>query len=189
MMLSAAVSFVLMEMMVMQCRLLPELTTIFVPSQVIQPWKPSLATQMMPLADHVLVLRPMTRHVSAKVAALAVQPLPADVAVRLILARVGGGMVSEDLFIHEGLGAAGEGAFEGPRLVCLRSGQVLLRDVASKGSFGRESGVTAGPGAYSNAFRAVDSFEVFAEIGSGGESSAASVAAGHYPLADSARGA
>jgi hypothetical protein len=56
---------------------------------------------MMVLAHHMLMLGLMTCHVSPEITSFAVQPLIADVAIHLVLARVGREMLVEDLFVHE----------------------------------------------------------------------------------------
>ena len=68
----------------MQRRLLPKLATPFMPPEVIQSWKPPLAPQMMPLANHVLMLRLMTRHMPLEITAFGIQPLLADVTIHFV---------------------------------------------------------------------------------------------------------
>jgi hypothetical protein len=68
---------------------------------------------MMPFADQVLVLGPVTGHVAAEIASLGIEERVADVAVGFVVAGVRGQVRQQDLLVHERLGAAGERAFEG----------------------------------------------------------------------------
>jgi hypothetical protein len=77
-----------MIMVMMHRRFLTELATALVPPQIIQPWKPSLASQMMPLTYQMLMLRSVARHVSPEIAAFGIEECVADVAPRFV--AVGG---------------------------------------------------------------------------------------------------
>jgi hypothetical protein len=116
-----------MVVMVVHRSLLAIFAAPFVSPQVVQSRKPSLATQMVPFADEMLVLRLVTRHVSSKVGAFGVQELIADMAVSLVLTRMRGEMRHQDLLVHEGLGASRECAFERAAVIVgVGSGEMLF---------------------------------------------------------------
>jgi hypothetical protein len=149
--------------MMMQRRLLHKPTHTLMPPEVIQPWKPPLTPQMMPLANHMLMLGPVRRHMSAKIAPFGIQKLAADMAVGLIRAGMGRKVFVQDLFVHKGLLAAREGAFEGAVFFGLGAGEVFLGNVPCQSGFGGEGGGgAAGPGALQRAFGGVYGFDVFA---------------------------
>ncbi len=88
-------------MMMMQRGLLEKLTARLMPPQIIQPRKSPLTSQMVKLADHMLMLRLMACHVPFKVTSLGIQPLLADVAVHLISVVAAGDVVVAHLLVHE----------------------------------------------------------------------------------------
>ena len=71
---------------------------------------------MVPLANHVLMFRSMTGHVSSEITAFAVEELTADVTVCPVLAGVRGEVFGQDLLVHESLRASGKATFEGTRV-------------------------------------------------------------------------
>ena len=97
--------------------LLAVLAARFMSSQVVQTRKTSLATQMVPLAYQMLVFRTVGGYVPSKVRAISVEKLIAYMTISLVLARMGRQMRQQDLLVHEGLGAAREGAFEETAIV------------------------------------------------------------------------
>lgn len=116
--------------------------------QVVQSRKPSLAAQMVPLADEMLVLRFVARHVPSEVGSFGVQELIADMAVSLVLTGMRGEMRHQHLLVHERLGASGESAFERPAVVVgVGSGEMLLRDVAGERCCRAKAGRAVAPGA------------------------------------------
>ena len=94
-------------------RLLPKLTTRLMSSQIIQSRKPSLAPHPMILAQHMLVLRSMRRHMSFKVAAFTVEVDLADGTIHLVAAVVARHVLVADVLVSKGLRAVRQCAFEG----------------------------------------------------------------------------
>jgi hypothetical protein len=92
---------------------LPKLTTRLMPPQIIQPREPPFTTQVVKLAQHMLMLGPVRGHVALKVAALAIEVDAADWAEHLVAAVVRGHVLVADVLVLEGFGAVGECAFEG----------------------------------------------------------------------------
>jgi hypothetical protein len=66
----------------------------------------------MKLAQHVLMLRFMRRHMSFEIGPFAIQVNFADRAVHLIPTVVSGDVFVADVLMHEGFVTAGEGARE-----------------------------------------------------------------------------
>jgi hypothetical protein len=118
-----------MVVMMMESSFLTPFAARLMPPQIIQPGKPPLTPQMVELADHVLMLRPVTGHVPLEVAPFGVQPLLADVTEHFIAVVAAGDVLVADLLVHEGLGAGGVGAFEGAIGVEEWGVEVFFRDV------------------------------------------------------------
>lgn len=137
-----------MVVMVVHRSLLAIFAASFMSPQIVQSRKPSLTAQMMPLADEMLVLRLVTRHVSSEVGAFGVEELIADMAVSLVLPGMRGEVRHQDLLVHERLGASGESAFERAALIVgVGSGEMLLGDVTGERCRGAEAGRAIAPGA------------------------------------------
>lgn len=91
---------------------LAKLATRLVAAQIIHPGEAALAAQTVELAERVLVLGPVRRHVPLEIRPLAVQVLAADVAVHLVAVVARRHVLVAHLLVHERLGAARERAFE-----------------------------------------------------------------------------
>ena len=159
------------------------------------------------------MLGSVRRHMPLEITALAIEVHVADWAVHFIPAVVGRHVGVADVFVDEGFGAVGECAFEGAfggggddgEVGCVgmfvvvvvimegwlwgmgeeeHRGEVFFGDVAHQSGFGGEVSGGAGlPQAFGYAFDEVDGFQVFLEVGAGGEGGATDGAAGHEPLA------
>lgn len=97
-----------------QCSFLSKFTASLVAPQIVQPGESPLTTQTMELAQHVLMLRAMCRHVALEIRSFAVQKLAADVTVHLVPIVRGCDVLVAHLLVHERLGTARECAFEEP---------------------------------------------------------------------------
>lgn len=132
------------------------------PSQIVQAGEPLLTAHVLESTSHVLVLWSMTRHVSAEIAALAVQPLMTDRTVHAIPTVMARQVVIANLLVHEALGATGKGAF--PRPFFIRYGKMFLRDVASQCGFAGKRGGAQSPIASHRALRTMTVLDVLFQV-------------------------
>jgi len=151
-----------------QRRSLAKLATHLVSPEVVEPGESALAAQFVELADHVLMLGPVRRHVSLEVRPLTVEVLAADVAVHLVAVVARRHVLVAHLLVHERLRTAEKRALEwalgvgGGVSVGRRRGrghgrQMFLRDVPSQRGFGCEVGrVAVLPAAFHDALDQVD---------------------------------